>query len=159
MKYEMKSGNYVETVRDTDMFLTLWPMFSEGFKAMNERSNMNENEDNYLKQMLCMMSSWPNGAIAVLRSKNGKELGFTAIFNATPAFITRKTLYVYALYSNGKYQYTSRELLDWGRRAAKQFGYEMMCMETGNLNGGAVQFFTKKLGFTAKKVLFSQEIA
>lgn len=154
----MKSGNYVETIRDTEKFLEMWPMLIEGLEAMNTRSNMNENVDRYLKQMLCMMASWPDGAIAVLYSKNDKPLGFTAIFNATPAFLTRRTLYVYALYSNGKYISTSRELLDWGKRAAKQLGYEVMCMETGNLNGGAVQFFTRKLGFTAKKVLFSQEI-
>lgn len=154
----MKSGNYVETVRDTETFLENWTMFQEGLVAMNERSNMNENSDTFLRQMLCMMASWPNGAIAILKSKNDKPLGFTAIFNATPAFLTRRTLYVYALYSNGKYQYTSKELLEWGKRAARQLGYEVMAMETGNLNGGAVQFFTKKLGFTAKKVLFSQEI-
>lgn len=158
MIYEMKSENYVETIRDNESFLTHWPMFAAGLDAMNERSNMNENFDNYLRQMLCMMASWPNGAIGVLKSKNDKELGFTAIFNATPAFLTKKTLYVYALYSNGKYIYTSKELLDWGKRCAREYGYEVMSMETGNLNGGAVQFFTRKLGFTAKKVLFSQEI-
>lgn len=158
MIYEMKSGNYVETIRDTDSFLEMWPMFMEGLDAMNKRSNMNENADTYLKQMLCMMSSWPDGAIGVLKSKNGKPLGFTAIFNATPVFVTRKTLYVYALYSNGKNVNTSRELLDWGLRCAREFGYEVMSMETGNLNGGSVQFFTRKLGFTAKKVMFSREV-
>jgi len=160
MIYKMKSGNYVETVRTYECFIELWPgLLHAGLAAMNERSAMGENEDTYLKQMLCMMASWPDGAIGVLYSKNAKPLGFTAVFNATPAFGGEKVLYVYALYSNGKDANTSKELLDWGRRCAKQFGYKKMSMETGNLNGGAVQFFTRKLGFTAKKVMFTQEIS
>ena len=148
----------METIRDHERFIELWPMFHDGLAAMNDRSNLNENEDTYLKQMLCMMASWPDGTVAVLKSKNNKPLGFIAGFNATASFGTKKTLFVYALYSNGKYINASRELLDWGRRLARQYDYSVISMETGNLNGGAVQFFTRKLGFTAKRVLFSQEL-
>jgi len=158
MKYNTASGNIIEVVKDTATFLEHWDFFRVGMEEMNERSAAGIDTDGYLKKMLTIMASWPNGGLVLLKSKNNKLLGFAAGFDATPIFSTKRVLYIYCLYSNGLFLSTGKELLAWTKLFCKQNNFQSIKMETGKIHGGACQYFQKKLGFTDKKLLFSQEV-
>lgn len=159
MRYALQSGNYIETVRELDVFMKEWDFLLEGLDHVNNKADADIDKDAFLKRMLMCMTHWPDAAIPILYSKSGKRLGFGAGFDSTPPFSSKRSLYIYCLYSNGLYHATTKDLLAWTKMFAKQNNYQILQMETARFNGGAARFFQKDLGFGSRKLLFSQEVS
>lgn len=158
MRYDLKSGNYTEMVKDTDQFMDLWPFFQEGREAINKRMNVNIGMDPYMRRMLSCIYGCPDAGICVLYSKSGKKLGFGCAANTTTEYSECKTLFIYFMYSNGLYLNTTKDLITWLRLFAKQNDYKRIVTETGHVSGGAVRFYQRKLGFTSRRMVFELEV-
>lgn len=157
-----KNGNILEVVKTQTALIEEWPFYLEGLVSMNDprRANMRETPDVFLKMMsrIVACSKTDDGCLVVVRSKNGKPLGFGAAFNATGDFSRIKILFIYAVYSNGKNAKTVSDLMEWCEGFAKEHEYNALQAVTGRFSGAAFRWFEGKFGFRRKSLIFQKEL-
>lgn len=160
LKYKFPNGNYVDLILTNDEILEEWPFLVEGLNHMNnpQKSNMCEAHETYLKTLSRCACTWPDGFVGILRSKNGKPLGFGVGYNSSSLLQNKKVLWIYATYSNGKYKDAVPDMLKWGDEFAKCFNYDEVATATGRVNGSNFAWFEKKLGFSRRYVVFKKKV-
>jgi hypothetical protein len=152
---QMCIKEYVSTVEDV---LRNWPLFHEGWLALRRpdgaRAQMSACE---FLQKLLHISSLPEGegAIIIFKSKNGKPLGFTVVVNDSET-LSRRTLLIYAAYSNGKYVDGPREHQYVVELWALQHNYIELHAQSPRMNGSAQRFFERKLGFHPACIVYKK---
>ena len=160
LNYYYANGNYLEVLKSKEDVLKNWDFLKEGFDQMNNpaKANMNESESAFSKTLIKAVYSWPDAFVGVLRSKNGKVLGYGVGYDSTSAFQDSRSLWIYATYSNRKYKNTVKDMLSWAELFAKQYGFSEIGTATGRINGAAFYWYEKRLGFSRRFVTFRKGV-
>lgn len=111
-------------------------------------------------KMLFHVASLPEdeGAVVLFTSKNLKPLGFYILCDNTERFAEKRSLLIYAGYSNGKYAGAARESIEYIERWAKEHGYSDLQAHTRRMTGAAVRLYERKLGFEMMSWVFRKNI-
>ena len=97
------------------------------------------------------------GAVMVFKSKNEKPLGFMVIFDDSEGK-DRRSAFIYAGYSNGKYADAPVASMTYVQDWARQHGFTALRTQTRRINGAAMRLFRKKLGFRPLAMIFEKTL-
>lgn len=159
-EWKFPSGNYIELLTTKEAIKDNWDFLLEGLESLNDprRANMNVTTETFYKTVLKLTTLWPDGAALILRSKNGKPLGFCGAYNNTSHLDTEKILWIFICYSNGKCKTTVLEYMDYLFKFAKHFGYDKAQAASGRINGAAFYWYEKKLDFHRRYIVFEKSL-
>lgn len=146
-------------ITDLEPLLEAWPFLLEGLGTLNDPQGGRGNiePERFFKILLRVALGDPEeGAVVVLTSKNDKPLGYIVFLNNTTPF-DKKTLLVYAIYSNNKMAGTAKVLSVEMKRWARQHGFAKATAASFRLTGSAVRWF-RRLGFQRKCIGFEYNI-
>lgn len=157
----MQTGNHTKIITSLEEFLAWWPFLIEGLSVLQDKhagNNPDITADEFFRHLLHVLSGGVDyGIIMLLLSKNDKPLGYIVVNDNTYLFQT-KTAVVYAIYSNNKCPSTVHELVHdatlWGRPR----GYKCVQATSYRLNGAALRWFERKLGFRRRCIVFEREV-
>lgn len=157
----LPNGNYVTLVKDINELVTYWPLLLSGMVVLNDPHTARGDIDpSKFFNLLLDVVTGPKegGAVAILRSKNGKELGYGVIIDSSDITSFKRVAYGYVLYSNGKCSSAGKDLVTFAEMWAKAHGYdEMQCMSR-RINGAAMRLFEKKFGFHRNYIVFKKDL-
>jgi hypothetical protein len=114
--------------------------------------------DEYLKRLMRVVDNGPKwGVVLIFESKNQKPLGYTVLQDDTQ-FPQKRTLLIYAAYSNNKDPHISRAAMAYHEMWARRMGYVELHAQSRRLNGAAMRLFRRRLGFTPACVVFTKTL-
>ena len=156
----MNSTNIFTWLKSLSEIQTHWDFFLEGLTNLNDphgaRGDLTPVQ--FFQMLLYAVEKHPHhGGVGLLTSKNGKPLGYGVVLDNTEPFC-RKSVVVYAVYSNGKCATTTVELLANAERWAREHGFAEMQACSRRINGAAIRLFEKKWKFRRICLVFHKEI-
>jgi hypothetical protein len=159
------TGNFVEVIDTYDKLIEHWDFLLEGLEKVRAGCIDNipdvSNEE-FFKTVLKISCEPHLGLVIILKSKNGKPLGYLVLIDTTAMF-RPKTLTVYMIYSSGLCPSAFAELRFEGDCWARKNGFVKLQALSYRLKPlprrtGAVQrFFNKTLGLRLRCVVFEAE--
>ena len=111
----------------------------------------------FLQRIFAIAVGVYTGAIFVFYSKNNKPLGFTVLIEDTESK-SRRTIFVYAGYSRTVQRDSGRCAMEFICRWAKVHNYVEVRAQSRRVNGAAMRYFRKVLGFVTLSVLFKKDL-
>lgn len=153
-EYKVKHLTNVEDVIRWGEFL------HEGWEAFRkpDKARCDIAFSDFMRQVFHIACGPPTfGFVAVYTSKNDKPLGFTVVLDDSEGWEKRTATILYA-YSNGKYAAASTAAVEYIEKWARQRGFAALHTQGRRLNGAAMRFYRKKLGFQPVSIVFQKEL-
>lgn len=144
----------LDSVQDV---LTHAEFIYEGWVALKDLARADVGWEDYLQRILAIGARLYVGAVFVFKSKNGKPLGYTVLQEDSESK-TWPTMLIYAGYSNGKEPRGGPVAMEFVCKWSAARGYAAIHAQSRRINGAAMRYFRKKLGFKPLSVVFSKDL-
>jgi hypothetical protein len=143
-----------------DKVISNWPFFVEGLGELNQIVEpVHEVNSETLLKVLCDTTNCANdGYTIIVRNPKGEPLQFVISFNNTTGYHTKRSLLVYATYSNRKDRGVHKFVIDWMCKWAKEQGYNELHAFSSRINGSGFRLFEKYFGFQRRMILFTRSL-
>lgn len=130
----------------------------EGWKVLCDRKGARADVawDDYLQRLLAIAAGLYVGATFVFYAGE-RVLGYTVVVEDTESR-NYPTLFIYAGYSKGYPADGGKMAVDFVCKWAKQSGYKEVRAQSRRINGAAMRYFRKVLGFTTLSVVFKKDL-
>ena len=150
----------VEHISTLEHLLECKDFLYEGWGKLQEKSvgNGNVTWDEFMQLVVAVaLSPEAEGTVLVMRSKNEKPLLFMVAYNDS---VTSREhcLFIYAGYSTGRCQAATTAAWMYLHSWAKDRGFMKLRAQSRRLNGAAMRWFKRKLGFRPTALMFEKEI-
>lgn len=155
-----RSGNVIVPVRTTTEVMDNWPFFMEGLSKMQDGFQWKATIEpiSFLKIILRVLENGEDaGMVGLIRSKNGKNVGFFILQDNTEEF-QEPTALCYALYSVGNNSAITRDAVDYGMKWCKEKGYKAVYALSLRTGSAVKKLFTHKWGFQLHGLWFRKEV-
>lgn len=131
----------------------------EGWKVLCDRKGARADVDwdDYLQRVLAIAAGLYVGAIFIYYNKSKKPLGYTVVLEDTESR-SRPTLFIYAGYSRGLTSDSGKMAIEFVCQWASANGYKAVRAQTRRINGAAMRYFRKVLGFSTLSVVFNKDL-
>lgn len=124
----------------------------------NDELKWHKSASDFFKFLLHVVHLPPkDGFVSVLVSGAGTPYGYIIVVNNTNLF-SKRTMHVYALYTNNQCPSASVELIAEARQWGVANKYEEVQACSYRFGGAAIRLFTRKLGFTSRFIVFTRPV-
>lgn len=150
----------VQQVTPTNVLRDYADFFYEGWQQLCDphKAKADITWEAFLQIILrTAQNAGPSGEVFIIKSKNQKLLGFLVIIEDTE-YVERRTALIYAAYSNSKDFNASKAGIEFIARWAKQMHYVELHAQSRRINGAAMRYFRKKLGFVPLSIVFGRAL-
>lgn len=137
-----------------------WDFFAEGLNVLNnpQGARGDVTPPALLNLVLNVVEKGLDfGIVALLKSKNGKNLGFGICYDNTEPYCMKSAI-VYAVYSNKKSPTTTRELLYHGEKWAREHNFKDLHACSRRFSGASLRLFEDIWGFSRACIVFRKPL-
>jgi hypothetical protein len=149
----------VRHLRTVEEILEASEFLHEGYLSLCDpaRARLFVSWEEYFQRVMHTAISPAAGTVVLFSSKNDKSLGYMVLIEDSESR-HRRTVMIYAGYSNGRFAAASEASMAYVQRWAKAQGFVELHANSYRINGAAMRLFRKKLGFTPLSVVFKKDL-
>jgi hypothetical protein len=150
----------IEQLVTIDKLLEYKDFLYEGWQQLNKIVSNGEvaSWEEFMHVALQIVCSNPDlGSVLVMYSKNRKPLAFSLAYDDSVTEHDR-SLFIYAFYASSKCISARATGWEYVQMWAKKRGYTKIRAQSRRLNGAAMRWFKRKLGFRPIAIMFEKEI-
>ena len=148
----------VEHLENVDDVIENAPFLNEGWRALSDPTVARcDVEWSGFMQIVIRAACEPGGTVVMFKSKNRKPLGYMVLLDDSES-PTKRGLFIYFGFSNGKYEGAPEASMDYVKSWAKDHGYMFLTAQTRRINGASMRLFKRKLGFKPKAMVFETKL-
>lgn len=149
--YRNPTSNKIVVLNSINAVCDMWPFMLTGLEELRKPSKAREatTPTDFLATLMRIVTSH-SGVIMVLTSKNNKPIGFVVAQQS----VERCSIQLVAAFINDKCPDALMELRDALEEWSREHGFKEIRAYTRRINGSAMRWYEKRLGFQREFVGF-----
>lgn len=153
-QYKVYRLTVATVVANAEIMYEAWKALCDPHGARLEAS-----WETWLKIILRIAQASPElGGVFLFTSKNDKPLGMLVLVEDTQYGEEYRTAIMYAIYSSGKDVNIGRQMIAYAEKWAHDNEYIELHAVSRRMNGAAVRYFERKLGFIPDCTLYKKKV-